>query len=79
MMINVSGADSNNPCRAMCVAHGLKAIHTAAISAVKSSLKIMRHILKRMFLGENLGDLTSLSNPESLGEIKNKLFDGKKN
>jgi acetyl-CoA synthetase len=39
--------------------------------------KIMRHVLKRIFLEENLGDLTSLSNPESLEEIKN-LVNGRK-
>ncbi len=40
--------------------------------------KIMRHILKRMFLGENLGDLTSLSNPESLEEIRKTILEERK-
>jgi len=33
--------------------------------------KIMRRILRRLFTGEDLGDLSTLSNPESVGEIKN--------
>ncbi|MDD2696913.1 MAG: acetate--CoA ligase [Candidatus Pacebacteria bacterium] len=33
--------------------------------------KIMRRILKRLFTGEELGDLSTLSNPESVEKIKN--------
>ncbi|XOB46538.1 MAG: acetate--CoA ligase [Candidatus Nealsonbacteria bacterium] len=32
--------------------------------------KIMRRILKRLFIAENLGDLSTLSNPESVKRIK---------
>jgi len=32
--------------------------------------KIMRRILKRLFVGEELGDLSTLSNPESVDKIK---------
>ena len=32
--------------------------------------KIMRRILKRMFTGEELGDLSTLANPESVEKIK---------
>jgi len=32
--------------------------------------KIMRRILKRLFTGEELGDLSTLSNPECIGEIR---------
>ncbi|MFC1663920.1 acetate--CoA ligase [Patescibacteria group bacterium] len=32
--------------------------------------KIMRRILKRLFTGEELGDLSTLANPQSVGEIK---------
>ena len=32
--------------------------------------KIMRRILKRLFTGENLGDLSTLSNPESVTQVK---------
>ena len=32
--------------------------------------KIMRRILKRLFVGEELGDLSTLSNPESIEKIK---------
>jgi len=32
--------------------------------------KIMRRILKRLFVGEELGDLSTLSNPESVEKIK---------
>jgi acetyl-CoA synthetase len=35
--------------------------------------KIMRRILKRMFTGEELGDLSTLANPESVEKIKNIL------
>jgi acyl-coenzyme A synthetase/AMP-(fatty) acid ligase/intein/homing endonuclease len=35
--------------------------------------KIMRRILKRLFTGENLGDLSTLANPESVEEIKSKI------
>jgi acetyl-CoA synthetase len=35
--------------------------------------KIMRRILKRLFTGENLGDLSTLANPESVEEIKLKI------
>jgi acetyl-CoA synthetase len=37
--------------------------------------KIMRRILKRLFSGEDLGDLTTLSNPESVEEIKKIIFE----
>jgi len=33
--------------------------------------KIMRRILKKLFTGEELGDLSTLSNPESVEKIKN--------
>jgi len=33
--------------------------------------KIMRRILKRLFTGEELGDLSTLANPESVDKIKN--------
>ena len=32
--------------------------------------KIMRRILKKIFIGEELGDLSTLSNPESVEKIK---------
>lgn len=32
--------------------------------------KIMRRILRRLFTGEELGDLSTLANPESVGEIR---------
>jgi acetyl-CoA synthetase len=32
--------------------------------------KIMRRILKRLFIGEELGDLSTLANPESVDNIK---------
>ena len=32
--------------------------------------KIMRRILRRLFTGENLGDLSTLSNPESVKKVK---------
>ncbi|MFH1036448.1 MAG: acetate--CoA ligase [Patescibacteria group bacterium] len=35
--------------------------------------KIMRRILKRLFTGEELGDLSTLSNPESVDKIKEKI------
>jgi acetyl-CoA synthetase len=35
--------------------------------------KIMRRILKRLFTGEEIGDLSTLSNPESVEKIKNIL------
>jgi acetyl-CoA synthetase len=35
--------------------------------------KIMRRILKRLFTGDNLGDLSTLANPESVEKIKNKI------
>ena len=35
--------------------------------------KIMRRILKRLFLGEELGDLSTLSNPESVDKIRTSL------
>jgi len=35
--------------------------------------KIMRRILKKLFLGEELGDLSTLSNPESVDKIKDLL------
>jgi len=35
--------------------------------------KIMRRILKRLFTGEELGDLSTLANPESVEKIKNEL------
>jgi hypothetical protein len=33
----------------------------------------MRRILKRLFTGEELGDLSTLANPESVKEIKSKI------
>lgn len=38
--------------------------------------KIMRRILKRLITGEELGDLSTLSNPESVDEIK-RIIEGK--
>jgi len=35
--------------------------------------KIMRRILKRLFTGEELGDLSTLANPESVERIKNAI------
>ncbi|OHA63041.1 MAG: acetate--CoA ligase [Candidatus Wildermuthbacteria bacterium RIFCSPHIGHO2_01_FULL_47_27] len=35
--------------------------------------KIMRRILKHLFTGEELGDLSTLSNPESIEQIKNAI------
>jgi len=35
--------------------------------------KIMRRILRRLFTGENLGDLSTLSNPESVKKVKEKI------
>lgn len=35
--------------------------------------KIMRRILKRLLLGEDLGDLSTLANPESVEQIKTEL------
>lgn len=35
--------------------------------------KIMRRILKRLFSGEELGDLSTLANPESVEKIKNQI------
>jgi len=35
--------------------------------------KIMRRILKKLFTGEELGDLSTLANPESVEKIKNKI------
>jgi acetyl-CoA synthetase len=35
--------------------------------------KIMRRILKRLFTGEELGDLSTLANPESVESIKNSI------
>jgi acetyl-CoA synthetase len=35
--------------------------------------KIMRRILKKIFTDEDLGDLTTLANPESVNDIKKKL------
>lgn len=35
--------------------------------------KIMRRILKRLFTGEELGDLSTLANPESVEKIKNQI------
>ncbi len=35
--------------------------------------KIMRRILRKLFTGEELGDLSTLSNPESVEEIKKKI------
>jgi acetyl-CoA synthetase len=32
--------------------------------------KIMRRILKRLFTGEELGDLSTLANPESVEHVK---------
>jgi acetyl-CoA synthetase len=40
--------------------------------------KIMRRILRRLFTGEDLGDLTTLANPESVEEIKKTIFKKKK-
>ena len=37
--------------------------------------KIMRRILKRLFSGEELGDLSTLSNPEIVEKIKDKIAD----
>ena len=36
--------------------------------------KIMRRILRKIFIGEELGDLTTLANPESIEEIKKIIY-----
>jgi len=36
--------------------------------------KIMRRILKRLFTGEPLGDLSTLANPECIDEIRKKIL-----
>ena len=36
--------------------------------------KIMRRILRKIFVGEELGDLTTLANPESIEEIKKIIY-----
>lgn len=36
--------------------------------------KIMRRILKRLFTGEELGDLSTLANPESVESIKQQIY-----
>lgn len=40
--------------------------------------KIMRRVLKRLFTGEELGDLSTLANPESVEGIKEKITSGKR-
>ena len=35
--------------------------------------KIMRRILRKLFTKEELGDLSTLANPESVEKIKNKI------
>jgi len=40
--------------------------------------KIMRRILKKLFTGEELGDLSTLSNPESVEKIKKALAENEK-
>jgi len=37
--------------------------------------KIMRRILKRLFTGQNLGDLSTLANPKSVDKIKKAIAD----
>jgi acetyl-CoA synthetase len=34
------------------------------------NLKIMRRVIRAAYLGENLGDVSSLVNPESIEEIR---------
>jgi acetyl-CoA synthetase len=38
--------------------------------------KIMRRILKKMIAGEELGDLSTLSNPESVDKLKEQIAHG---
>ena len=40
--------------------------------------KIMRRILKRLFTGEELGDLSTLANPESVDKIKERITENVK-
>lgn len=47
-----------------------KAVYLVEDLPKTRSGKIMRRILKRLFTGEELGDLSTLSNPESVDKIK---------
>ncbi len=48
----------------------LKQVYFVSDLPKTRSGKIMRRIMKRIFTGEDLGDLSTLSNPESVDEIK---------
>jgi len=48
-----------------------KKVYLVADLPKTRSGKIMRRILRRLFTGEDLGDLSTLSNPEIVEEIKN--------
>jgi acetyl-CoA synthetase len=48
-----------------------KEIYVAQELPKTRSGKIMRRILRKLFTGEKLGDLSTLANPESVKEIKN--------
>lgn len=52
---------------------GLKEIYLVKDLPKTRSGKIMRRILKRLFTGEELGDLSTLANPESVEEIKKSI------
>ncbi len=47
-----------------------KAVYLVGDLPKTRSGKIMRRILKRLFTGENLGDLSTLANPESVDKIR---------
>ncbi|MDP2664035.1 MAG: hypothetical protein Q8P08_01180, partial [bacterium] len=40
--------------------------------------KIMRRILRKLFTGEELGDLSTLANPQTVEEIKKTIKNGQK-
>ena len=50
-----------------------KAIYLVEDLPKTRSGKIMRRILKRLFTGEKLGDLSTLSNPQAVKEVKNTI------
>ncbi|TSC94483.1 MAG: acetyl-CoA synthetase [Parcubacteria group bacterium Licking1014_1] len=51
-----------------------KAVYLAEDLPKTRSGKIMRRILKRLFTGEELGDLSTLANPESVEKIRALIF-----
>jgi len=52
---------------------GLKEIYLVKDLPKTRSGKIMRRILKKLLTGEELGDLSTLANPESVEEIKKSI------